>query len=166
MKTNNNKGIVPILIIIVLLIIVGAGFFAQNQARNKKINPPVVVPEEKEEPTKEENKKSPVVTKSDKEINLGDEFTLGKNEMVKINNTGLEIKIVKFYNSPCPVGSQCIWSGMGIDFECYLNGQLEGTELMQGPFSYYQRKIFKTGYQMKIIKTDYETYANLIITKI
>lgn len=87
---------------------------------------------------------------------LGKEFTLKKNQTAQIMNTGLEVKITEFYNSPCPDGVQCVWSGVGIGFEYRLNGEIQnGIDLVQA-----------FGYQIKVIKTDYETYATLTVEKI
>lgn len=84
---------------------------------------------------------------------LGQPFTLGKDQIIKIANTGLEVKITDFYNSPCV---QCIWSGVGIGFEYHLNGLVQkGINLVQA-----------FGYQTTVIKTDNKTYANLIVERI
>ncbi|OHA47266.1 MAG: hypothetical protein A3A80_03810 [Candidatus Terrybacteria bacterium RIFCSPLOWO2_01_FULL_44_24] len=88
-------------------------------------------------------------------VSLSEEFTLHKNEAVVIADTGLEVKITEFYNSPCPSGAQCIWSGIGIGFEYRFKSQVQkGVDLLQA-----------FGYQITVIKTDYETYATLIVKK-
>lgn len=85
---------------------------------------------------------------------LGQQFTLHKDQIAKIADTGLEITITAFYNSPCPAGVQCIWSGVGIGFEYRLNGQVKtGIDLVEA-----------FGYRVTIVKTDHETYADLIVT--
>ena len=88
-------------------------------------------------------------------VSLSEEFTLHENQSAIIENENYEIKITKFFNSPCPKGAQCIWSGIGIAFEYTYKGEVKkGTNLVQA-----------FGYQTTIIDTDYETYAKLKITK-
>ena len=87
-------------------------------------------------------------------VSLGQQFTLHQNESVSIGNTGLEIKITKFYNEPCT--GQCIWSGVGIEFEYLLNGQVKhGINLVQA-----------FGYKTTIVETDNGSYAKLIVNVI
>lgn len=89
-------------------------------------------------------------------ISLSEEFTLHENQSAIIENDNYEIKITKFFNSPCPDDVQCIWSGVGIAFEYTYNGEVKkGTDLVQA-----------FGYQTTIIDTDHETYAKLKISKI
>jgi len=89
-------------------------------------------------------------------FSLGEPFTLGLNQVATITDTGLEVEITGFINSPCPKGAQCIWSGVGIDFTYRLNGKVEkGVNLTEA-----------FGYQVVIGETDYETYANLTVEKI
>jgi len=84
---------------------------------------------------------------------LGQQFTLREGQIAKISSSGLEIKITRFYNSPCPADVQCIWSGVGIDLEYRLNGQIQkGIDLVQA-----------FGYEITIVTTDHETYADLIV---
>jgi len=84
---------------------------------------------------------------------LGQQFTLKEGQVAKISNSGLEIKITRFYNSPCPADVQCIWSGVGTDLEYRLNGQIQkGIDLTQA-----------FGYEVTIVETDHETYADLIV---
>ena len=88
-------------------------------------------------------------------VSLGQQFTLKKDQVAKIVDTSLEVEITAFYNSPCPTGVQCIWSGVGIGFEYRFNGQAQnGINLVQ---------VF--GYQTTIVGTNHETYANLIVEK-
>jgi hypothetical protein len=97
-----------------------------------------------------ESEKNPFV------FSLGQPFTLGKNQIATISDTGLEIEITGFVNSPCPKGAQCFWSGQGINFTYRMKGKIEsGINLMQA-----------FGYQAVLGETDYETYANLIVEKI
>src|SRR3989344_8273333 len=86
-------------------------------------------------------------------VSLGQQFTLRKNQVATVASTGLEIEIIQFYNSPCPSGSQCIWSGVGLGFEYRFNGEVKkGIDMAQ---------VF--GHQVTIVKTDHDTYANLVV---
>ncbi len=94
-----------------------------------------------------------VVSGSDQLIELGTEFTLGKNESAIVQNAGYKITVTNFFNSPCPEGAMCIWSGIGIAFKHTLKGEVkEGVNLTEA-----------FGYKTSIIDTDYETFAKLKI---
>lgn len=89
-------------------------------------------------------------------ISIGEEFTLHENQIAMIENENYKIKITQFFNSPCPKGVACIWSGIGIAFEYTSNGEVtKGVNLVQA-----------FGYQTTVIDTDYKSYAKLKITKI
>ncbi|MDO8669277.1 MAG: hypothetical protein Q7K65_03205 [Candidatus Buchananbacteria bacterium] len=116
--------------------------FKQSQSDQKK---------EDDQPVQENNNNYETLN-----ISLGEEFTLHKNQSAIINESGLAIKITEFYNSPCPKGVQCIWSGVGIAFAYSYGGEVQkGIDLVQA-----------FGYKTNIIDTDNETYAKLKITKI
>lgn len=88
---------------------------------------------------------------SDQLIELGTEFTLHKNESAIIQNIGYKITITNFFNSPCPDGAQCLWSGVGVGLRHSLKGEIkEGVNLTEA-----------FGYQTTILETDHETFAKL-----
>ncbi len=88
-------------------------------------------------------------------VRLGDEFMLKENQGVRLENTGFEVKILRFFNSPCPPHVECVWSGIGIEFEYRYEGQVKrGINLA---------KAF--GYKTIIIRSDYESYAVLRIER-
>ncbi len=88
-------------------------------------------------------------------VRLGDEFTLNESQRVRLEGTGFELRIVRFFNSPCPPDAECVWSGVGIAFEYRYNGQVKrGINLV---------KAF--GYRTIIIRSDYESYAVLRIER-
>lgn len=88
-------------------------------------------------------------------VGLGDEFILKENQGVRLEGTGFEMKILKFFNSPCPPDAECVWSGVGIAFEYRYNGRVKrGINLV---------KAF--GYKTIIIRSDYESYAVLKIER-
>jgi len=130
----NQKRVVNIILVIIIIFFAGAvGYLVFN---NQKAS-------------------APVTTNNSLTVSLGQQFGLKKNQFVKIANTGLEIGIIEFYNSPCPKDAQCFWSGVGIEFEYHFNGEVQkGIDLVQ---------VF--GYQTTIVKTDNETYANLVVEK-
>ncbi len=89
-------------------------------------------------------------------VQLDNSFILNKNQKAVISEENLEVKITHFVNSPCPKGSQCVWSGLGITFEYSYNGKTEsGLNLTQA-----------FGYEVKVIDTDYETFAKIKVNKI
>lgn len=89
-------------------------------------------------------------------VSLGEEFILHVNQVAKLENDDFEIKIVQFFNSPCPPNVKCLWSGVGVAFE-YRHGNevKQGINLSQA-----------FGYKTTEIESDYETYAKLKLTKI
>lgn len=135
-----NKGSVVIPVIIVIIIVIGLGWYLVS---NKKVSTPTPI---------SNSTSTPPTTTQPK---LGEQFTLHKGEVIQIGDTGLAVTIINFYNSPCPAGAQCIWSGLGVELEYRLNGQIEkGMNLAQA-----------FGYQTTIVKTDYQTYADLVVNK-
>ena len=80
---------------------------------------------------------------------------LNESQRVRLEGTGLELRIVRFFNSPCPPDVECVWSGIGIEFEYRYNGRVKrGINLV---------KAF--GYKTIIIRSDYESYAVLRIER-
>lgn len=150
----NQKGFVNIAIIIGIVVIAGiAGYFVLSQrTTTSPIPTPTPTP-----PISTSTTPTPTTNSSSNTImvSLGKEFTLKKNQVAKIGSTGLEVKIAEFYNSPCPAGGQCFWSGVGIGFEYHFNGEVQkGINLVQA-----------FGYQTKIVMTDHKTYATLSVEK-
>lgn len=140
-----NGLIIKVLIVLVVVLLATIGYLVFNRK-------PAFAPVSTPTPTPE----SGTENKNMIFISTGQQFTLKKSQIAKISDTGFEVKITAFYNSPCPVGAQCNWSGVGIGFEYNLNGKvLKGTNLVQA---------FE--YTTIIVKSDYETYADLIIEKI
>ena len=89
-------------------------------------------------------------------VQLEEEFTLYENQPATIIEEDYSIKITNFFNSPCPQGSQCIWSGVGIAFEHARAGDVKsGIDLVEA-----------FGYQTTILDTDHETYARLKVSRI
>jgi hypothetical protein len=155
---TNQKGFTKIIIVLTVVVLVGAvGYLIFNKQKvsvpaptaTSQMPVPTPIPNNVSSSTSEP--KNDLLT-----VSLGQQFTLKKNQFAKIVNTGLEIGIIEFYNSPCPKNVQCFWSGVGVGFEYRFNGEVQkGIDLVQA-----------FGYQTNIVKTDYETYANLVFEKI
>ena len=141
----NQKGFVNIAIIIGIVVIAGiAGYFVLSPQTTTSPTPTPT-------PTPTTNPGSNIIT-----VPLGQEFTLKKGQVAKIANTsGLEIEIRQFFNSPCPAGSQCVWSGVGVAFEARLNG-----DVMKG-----RDALDAFGFHITVAKTDYETYADFTVAR-
>ncbi|NQU98442.1 hypothetical protein HQ533_03160 [Candidatus Woesearchaeota archaeon] len=86
-------------------------------------------------------------------VNLNEEFILHLNQTAIIKDVDFEVKILEFYNSPCPRGAKCIWSGLGVELEYTHNGEVKKGMDIGLAF----------GYKIIIIETDYETFAKMII---
>lgn len=88
---------------------------------------------------------------------LGDSFTLGEGQVAGIGNTGLQVRIMQFYNDPCGgEGITCVWSGVGIAIDYRFNGEIQsGIDLV---------KAF--GFQTTIIETDHETFATFVVEEL
>jgi hypothetical protein len=99
--------------------------------------------------------KSPGVIQNVPSVELGEEFMLKQNQGVKLQGTGFGIKILRFFDKPCPPHVDCVWSGVGIELEYSNDGQVRrGINLL---------KAF--GYRTAIIRSDYESYAVLMIMR-
>ncbi len=85
-------------------------------------------------------------------VSLDKPFTLKKGQIAQVTGSGIEIEITQFYNSPCPKGVQCFWSGVGLFIEYRLNGQVQKGMNLTEAF----------GYRTSILKTDHQTYADLV----
>ncbi len=136
MNHMNQKGFANILLIVLVVILAGTvGYLAFNQKSSTSTSipsptpspSPTTTPSPTPSPTPAPGPKNNTVS-----VSLGQQFTLKKGQVAKIADTGLEIEITAFYNSPCPAGVQCVWSGVGIGFEYRFNGQVQkGINLVQ-----------------------------------
>ncbi len=88
-------------------------------------------------------------------VELGEEFRIAKGQTASIAGTDFQLEILAFFNQPCPPNVNCIWSGVGIEFE-YRNDRLSrrGINVMEA-----------FGYKITVIQTDYESFAILRVTK-
>ena len=90
-----------------------------------------------------------------KTVSLGDEITLGENETVILNQPEVSIKVVRFINSPCPSGVQCIWSGQAVSFELRV-----GDKVYKAPMGTLSSD---APYDVTVKSTDYKTFATFVI---
>ena len=88
-------------------------------------------------------------------VGLGEEFRIAKEERAEVRETGFQLQILSFFNSPCPPNVKCFWSGVGIEFEYRHEGlTMKGINLVEA-----------FGYKVTVIASDYESYAILKITR-
>ena len=90
---------------------------------------------------------------------LDEEFSLAKNQTAVLENTGFSVKLVEFYNSSCPAGFYCFWSGIGVLFEYKYEDQIE-TRIFD-----HLGETYVFGHKIQLIDTDYKKYARLKISK-
>lgn len=99
----------------------------------------------------------PVVTENLNKV-LGQEFRLSENQTAVFDEPGVSIKLVGFYNQPCPQGLQCVWSGLDVYYELNVNGKKyihnkTGDKIGDFPFV------------VEIINSDYKSYAVVKVSK-
>ena len=86
---------------------------------------------------------------------LGKEFDLRLGQTAEIKGTGLTITVKQFFNSPCPPGARCVWSGVGALLEYRKDGETkQGIDLAEA-----------FGYRTEIVRTDHESYVRLVVRK-
>lgn len=131
---------IPIAIIILVVIL---GIFLDGCSTIKEQNPPKIP---------DTLPKETVIF-----VNLGEEFTLVKDQSAIIKELNVSLKIKDFIYSPCPKGLQCVWSGLAVFYELTVDGKIYGAsrgDLLSG-----------TPYDVFVKDTDYKTYATFVIDK-
>ena len=138
-KIMKQKGFINIAIITGIVVIIGiAGYFILRQ---QTTTIPIT------------NLDSNMIT-----VSLGQEFTLKRGETARVNNLNVFLKVKDFIHSPCPKGSQCIWSGLAVVYELIVDGKIYNAPMGNLPS--------ETPYNVLIKNTDYKTYATFIIEKL
>ena len=80
--------------------------------------------------------------------NAGEEFKIMKGDMKKI--VDLEVVVKDFINNPCPWNADCLWSGVGIDFELSRDG-FDAKEIrFQGPITETSAEMEALGYKLRL----------------
>ncbi|OHA05751.1 MAG: hypothetical protein A2934_04620 [Candidatus Sungbacteria bacterium RIFCSPLOWO2_01_FULL_47_10] len=115
--------------------------------------PPVVVPIPNEHKTNSKNEPK----QGERTVMLGEEFTLKKDESIRIEGTNTVLKVKDFIYSPCPEGSQCIWGGLAVVYELVVDGTIYDAPAGALPPG--------APYAVSIQDTDYQTHANFVIQK-
>lgn len=82
-------------------------------------------------------------------VELGKEFRLRKGEVAAIAGTRATVRIVKFINSPCPKGAQCVWSGLAVITELSVDGKVVDPK--------------DSPYDVLVKDSDYTTWASLVV---
>lgn len=88
-------------------------------------------------------------------VKLNETFVLRMGQVARLEQSGLEIKILKFINSPCPPRMQCIWSGYGVVFEYRLGDKVMSGVNLANAF----------GYRVNLIESRDNLYVKLTISK-
>lgn len=83
-------------------------------------------------------------------IHLNEEVVLKKGESALITDENIKITITGFINSPCPKGVECIWEGLAVLYDVYVDDK--------------KLDVNESKYMIEIIKSDYKTYAKLMVT--
>lgn len=84
-------------------------------------------------------------------VELGKEFRLKKGEVAAIAGTKATLRIVRFINSPCPKGAQCVWSGLAVITELAVDGKVVDPKAKDKP------------YDVLVKDSDYTTWAVLLV---
>ncbi len=86
-------------------------------------------------------------------VELGREFRLKEGDVARIGDSRDSLRIVRFINSPCPKGAQCIWSGQSVISELTVDGRVVPAGDKTSP------------YDVTVGGSDYRTYALFVIDR-
>lgn len=89
---------------------------------------------------------------------LDEATALKQGEVAFAYGPNTYLKVKSFINSPCPQGANCIWSGLGVNSELYVDGKI--TTSVAG-----YAKSETNPYEIILKDSDYKTYATFIIKK-
>ena len=96
-----------------------------------------------------------------REVSAGEEFTLKQGESVKLKDVDLTLTVTGFENSPCPEGSQCIWSGLAVNYDLTVGGfkySSAGSTTDSEPIP------ADLPLEVLVKESDYKTYATMTMT--
>lgn len=91
----------------------------------------------------------------EKTASLGEVFALHQGESMHIKGTDLSLRVDGFVNSPCPKGSQCVWSGLAVRYMLFAGGKAYEVPRGQLPPD--------APFVVRVWDTDYETFAAFVI---
>lgn len=89
-------------------------------------------------------------------VYLAENFRIEKGETAKLDGANVSLKITGFINSPCPEGTQCIWSGLMVQYELSVDGKAYGNA--------NNLSMTDAPYEVSVVDSNYETYAIMQIT--
>jgi hypothetical protein len=101
------------------------------------------------------------VGEPDIEASLGEKFRVGESHFTKIEEEGLESRILEFVYSPCLEDTYCIWSGTRVDIEF-----TKDNEIVYKGFELEEDFRFIFDYKVTMLETDYKTYADLKVERV
>lgn len=141
-----------ITVIALIVIIFGViSYFGLAKKQDHQTTPPVG-------PNISTTKSTPDTSSSQPQsrtVNLGEEFTLKKDESAHLKNTDVYLTLTSFVNSPCPPGAVCVWSGQAVNYELRVGSKIyEGSTI--NPISEFSYSVLLRG-------SDYQTFAVFVI---
>ncbi len=86
---------------------------------------------------------------------FGEEFMLRRGQEAVIKGYNISLILKGFIYSPCPEGSQCIWSGLAATYELIYEGRI-----YEAPLGYLPPD---APLSVFIKESDYKTYAVFLI---
>ncbi len=92
---------------------------------------------------------------AEKTASLGEVFALHRGESMRIKGSDVSLRVDGFVNSPCPKGSQCVWSGLAVQYTLFAGGKVY--EAPRGQLS------ADAPFVVRVWDTDYETFAAFVI---
>lgn len=88
---------------------------------------------------------------------LGENFSIYQGETAQVKNEKVSLTLTGFINSPCPAGTQCIWSGQQVHYELDVDGKKYGIGK--------NLSLENSPYTVAIVESDYEKSAVMKIEK-
>ena len=105
----------------------------------------------------QDSERIPDAPETEISVGLGEEFTLMKGQYAIVRGLDVSLRIEDFIYSPCPEGSQCVWSGLAVVYELNVDGRIYGAQKGNLPS--------EAPYDVSVEDSDYKTYATFIIDK-
>ena len=154
----NQKGFVNIAIIIGAVVMAGIAVYFILSRRTITSPAPTPTPTPQTS-TSTASTQTPTANPDSKAIavSLGQEFTLKKGETARVKDLNIFFKVKYFIYSPCPKGSQCIWSGLAVVYDLTVDGKVYNASIGNLPPEVL--------YDVIVKETDYKTYATFVINK-
>ncbi len=90
-------------------------------------------------------------------VELGENFSIYQDETSQLKNEKVSLTLTGFINSPCPAGTQCIWSGQQVQYELDVDGEKYGIGK--------NLSLENSPYTVAIVESDYEKSAVMKIEK-